>query len=318
MCVALVASLALGELALRRLGFGHPLRYEHDPALSWRIAPNQLATAPRYGVAYAINSRGWREREVAVHKAAGTFRILGIGDSVTFGQGVAREDTYLARLEALLGAKRPVEVLNTAVPNYNAQHYRALVEDPSLFALEPDLLLLGFAKNDAVSAAESAALHRHAEQGLAFDMDTLRGRGRRSSAWFHLVDGLVQRLRYRFGDAPRGIAYTSGIPDAAAWAFTLEAMRDLADRAAAAQVPVLVAVFPRRDEVLGDALVVDPAPLARLARERGLDYLDLTPPFRRHADQPLFYDIVHPTARGNAVAAEAIAARLSARLATPR
>jgi len=48
------------------------------------------------------NSFGLRSPEVAVPKPAGTFRILSLGDSRTFGWGLADEATYSRRLERLL------------------------------------------------------------------------------------------------------------------------------------------------------------------------------------------------------------------------
>lgn len=56
-------SFALGEAVLRGLGFGSPLRFEFDPLLSWRLAPNQLARAPSYRTEYRTNSLGWRDAE---------------------------------------------------------------------------------------------------------------------------------------------------------------------------------------------------------------------------------------------------------------
>jgi lysophospholipase L1-like esterase len=50
------------------------------------------------------------------------YRILLLGDSVTFGQAVAYEDTFAARIQRALDHTadgRRIEVVNTAVPGYN-------------------------------------------------------------------------------------------------------------------------------------------------------------------------------------------------------
>src|SRR5207249_3921454 len=41
-----------------------------------------------------VNSLGFRDREFALHKSPGVFRVPTVGDSVTFGFGVPLEDTY--------------------------------------------------------------------------------------------------------------------------------------------------------------------------------------------------------------------------------
>jgi hypothetical protein len=70
--------------------------------------------------------------------------IVGLGDSVMFGWGVADEDTYLARLCSRLA---PVKVINTAVPGYNTVMQAATLERKAL-RHRPDLVLLHFVEND--------------------------------------------------------------------------------------------------------------------------------------------------------------------------
>jgi len=55
-------------------------------------------------------------------RAAGTFRVVGIGDSAMFGSGVSDGENHLAILERIVGRRFPglkVETINTAVPGYN-------------------------------------------------------------------------------------------------------------------------------------------------------------------------------------------------------
>ena len=80
----------------------------------------------------------------------GTFRIVGIGDSWTFGHGVADDETFLAVLGARLngdGARRPFEVVNTGVPGYNTAMEVEVLADRGL-AYEPDVVVLQYCAND--------------------------------------------------------------------------------------------------------------------------------------------------------------------------
>src|SRR5262249_19155124 len=87
---------------------------------------------------------------VQTEAAPGTVRILGLGDSVMFGWGVAEEDSCLRQLERLLRERQPAvrwEVVVTAVPGYNTVMEVATLVDLGL-ALQPALVLLDIVGND--------------------------------------------------------------------------------------------------------------------------------------------------------------------------
>jgi len=67
-----------------------------------------------------------------------------VGDSVTFGWGVAFEESYPARLASLLG----VEVVNVGVPALKPDHMGHWIEANAL-AFEPDIILFTARPNHA-------------------------------------------------------------------------------------------------------------------------------------------------------------------------
>ena len=100
--------------------------------------------------------------------ALGAYRILGIGDSFTYGQGVKSEDTYLKQLESRLRRRYPgrsFQTINLGVPGYNTvQEYELLARSGP--AYHPHLIVVGFVLNDTetvlakLHSAIPHALHR--------------------------------------------------------------------------------------------------------------------------------------------------------------
>ena len=71
------------------------------------------------GVPIIINSSGFRGRELSTEKRT---RVLLLGDSVAFSQGVPEGETLADQLAAHLNGKAgtPVEVVNSGVPGWNS------------------------------------------------------------------------------------------------------------------------------------------------------------------------------------------------------
>lgn len=109
------------------------------------------------GVPVAINRLGFRDpREYSIEKPPGTFRILVLGDSVTFGHGATFETTYPFLLEQRLKAWRPDvrwEVWNLGVPGYNTRQELAYLQEVGP-RFQPDLVVIGFYPNDFIDNDE--------------------------------------------------------------------------------------------------------------------------------------------------------------------
>jgi hypothetical protein len=128
---------------------GTPGFFLGDPTRGQRLAPGY--TGWFAGVPVHINSLELRDdREYDLAKRPNTFRILFLGDSVTFGHGSVGEHAYPALLEQQLRPWRPDvdwQVWNAAVPGYNtSQELAHLLEVGPAF--KPDLVVIGFFPND--------------------------------------------------------------------------------------------------------------------------------------------------------------------------
>ena len=126
-----------------------PEVYQRDARLMWRFRPGITTTSRLFSdLDYTINSSGMRGPEVTEPKRG--YRIIALGNSCTFGWGVAFEDTWAHQLEIMLNEQLPdrgVEVINAGVPGYSSHQGKQYLEG-ELFSLEPDMVLVMLGFND--------------------------------------------------------------------------------------------------------------------------------------------------------------------------
>lgn len=116
----------------------------YSPTLGWRVKPNFSQSVEKPGMTtYVVrtNSKGVRsEREIPYERIPGLFRILVLGASQTFGEGVSNGECFSDLLERRL---KGTEWINLAVHGYaNDQMLIYLKEEGRKY--KPDLILLGF------------------------------------------------------------------------------------------------------------------------------------------------------------------------------
>jgi lysophospholipase L1-like esterase len=146
--------LLLGEAAARlRYSPAEAARnglYEYDPDKVYALRKS-LTHASFAGLPVTTNSLGHRDREIPLVKPPRGFRVLAIGDSVTFGHGVRVEEAWPDVLERKLAPQLPdrqVDVVNTGVPgNSPFQEYYDLERG---LVLQPDAAVIQFVLNDLI------------------------------------------------------------------------------------------------------------------------------------------------------------------------
>jgi lysophospholipase L1-like esterase len=327
---------ALFEVLLRLLGPAEEvpgLRRVHQarPDRPWLygLLPGARSRHSRANpVEYAVNADGFRDPSRAREKPAGTLRLLVLGDSVTFGFGVAREDTFPAQLELRLARRAPAEVLNFGVGGYNPYTEAALLADRGL-AYQPDLVLVQFSPNDL----NDPTLHFDAHTRLllgelpaaAFPDPAHRlplpprrapEACRRIRVCGLVDDARLALFRRRAGILERTFAPRLELPPGPERRWLAGLYGEMARAAGSIGAGFAVVAFPDRSQVDGgvsDRLQQD---LIQIGREGGWPALSLVPAFRAAAaagPEPLFLDPWHPSAAGHRVAAEAILRELETR-----
>jgi hypothetical protein len=351
--LSLLLSLVVVEFAIRVVAPQNTGFYDYGQFTKPSEAPWQQAELvpntgnPGYtGVSVEINSRALRDREISVPKPADTYRVLTIGDSVTFGYGVELDEIYFKvfeeRLNANTGGTR-FEVINggliAAALEYH-YHFLRLAD-----TLEPDLILIGLVLND-IKAYPDYSLDP--EQPLR--VSSAPGIIRQISAFMRINSHLYQMVY----SSVKGILYELGILDANellgynfaalkessaelefAWEKSFWMLENIISLARDKDYEIALVIFPLEMQLneaalnnyrrslgltLGDsALSGNPQDrLRHFAESQNVPIVDLLPVYRGKPAEKLFLrnksisaDPVHPSVFGHRVAGEAIYRTLS-------
>lgn len=110
----------------------------------------------RESVESSTNELGYREREIALQKPAGVYRIAVVGDSLTYGQGVAEQDRFSRLIEDRLNSgKASYQVYNFGIPGAETIDHIGFLED--VFKIDPDFILLQWYTNDVWGTVDGSA-----------------------------------------------------------------------------------------------------------------------------------------------------------------
>jgi lysophospholipase L1-like esterase len=318
LCAEVAVRLSLGFVEPTNAGRVEPRLAEpaEVPGLRYTMRPSAEAKQrfpsdprgyfdPDGSLTYRTNALGFRGPETAEAKPEGVFRIIGLGDSFTFGRGVRVEDTFLADLQRRLDQIAPgsFEVLNWGVAGYDTVDEANLLKHRGP-AFSPDLVVLGFFLNDAKPGPTARAFNP------VSDRQRLPA-WRRASA---LLDQLGARLRKRGRVRELVASYHAAYrEDARGWQRSQAALTRARDQARAEGFTLVVMLLPVLWDLSGPSPFVDlHAKVAGFAESLGLPVLDLLPAFAGHDGPELWAHPVdqHPSPEGHAIVGKALFAFL--------
>ena len=142
----------------------------------------------------SVNSLGFREREISMQKPADVYRIAVVGDSLTYGQGIAEQDRFSRMIERTLnGGKISYQVYNFGIPGAETIDHIRFLED--VFKIDPDFILLQWFTNDVEGPDKSA---RQSYYRL-IPSDYLSGILQKNSALFYLINRQWNQLQSQIG-----------------------------------------------------------------------------------------------------------------------
>ncbi len=127
----------------------YPEIFERDHDLFWKLRPNRTVSSHFFiGRTYRINSYGLNNPPIAPR--TDRTRIITMGNSCTFGWGVAFEKSYPRVLQKDLGSA--YDVVNAGIPGYTSFQGKRFYRDV-LSGLHPNIVTVLFAFNDHWAAA---------------------------------------------------------------------------------------------------------------------------------------------------------------------
>lgn len=168
----------MAELSLRAIATDDGPVYEPLPNRQWAMRANlrdmeMRSTANGQSFRVSTNSDGLRTAHERV-ASEGVRTIVHVGDSTTFGWGVANEHTPAALLETQLRGlirTQSWRVVNASMPGYSSvQSWLMLREVARLY--DPEIVLFQFPYHDQAPSAvpDSRAYDAHGSSGLTWTL----------------------------------------------------------------------------------------------------------------------------------------------------
>lgn len=327
--LALSSTLAFGgiwwglELALRFRyprgveSLGREYVLEYSDLYGWQPRANFRWAGP--GPLTSINRGGYRGAFYPHERSPGKSRVVMLGDSITFGYGVADGETFSDRL----GMGGDLEIVNLGVQGYGTDQELLKLEAEAL-RYQPDLVIVNFCVNDFRDNAATRAISDGdypkpfftlEGERLVLHHDHLRlsplSRAARYLGEHSLVFNWFHRHRWRLADRNLGAAGPTVHPDRPLTFALLRSMKEVARRNG---VRLVVLAYPTYRDFL------KPSRRSRaIVEAEGVEAIDLLPYFKAKGfDQATFSRYAldgtpHLTSEGHGLTAQIIADLMSER-----
>lgn len=292
-----------------------------DSELGWRLRPN---SEDLWGdVRVRINGKGLRGPELQYRKPPNVFRILYLGDSVTFGFMLeSYEETFPYVVETILEKrfKGKIETINAGVSGYSSwQEYIYLSREGIKY--DPDLVIVSFALNDVT---DKFYLVRYGGWGEGFELSRTVSLYNKSCI-LHFIREISTRIRFG-SNTQRGaikqevlnvenlVHYPDRPEVKKLWKITLEDLTRIFDFCKDRNIPVILVIFPFAFQFNDVNNYCTPQRvLNRYAISNEIPVIDLLPILSKKMEQQglkpkdYFLDFAHLSPLGNRIVSDIIA-----------
>lgn len=206
--LATLATLAILEVSLRIGGVTPRTYIPADVASHYRFwqpgaTMEYIGMTPyvvqEYRTLVRFNSRGWRDRDYALRKRSGTYRILVLGDSFVEALNVDLEETFHKRLESMLNENPPspamrYEVIALGRAGTTTEQQLGFFEELGA-SFDPDLVLLCFYPGNDVMEHSPELSARFARWSLdVYYRRVVQARARFLARWLWLPESYLNHF----------------------------------------------------------------------------------------------------------------------------
>lgn len=285
--LAVSAVVLSDRLLLSR--YGLPL-WIADKENHFRHRPNTVREFQ--GKLIRINKYGQHDDDFPVEKAESEFRGVVLGDSITMGHGVTREETFSNQLETSLreryGDRHSFQIINTGVQGYATfQEYNTLVDS---LKFQPDFVAIQFCLNDLTEPFVvekrfgGTGYHYH---GVAEEPSGVMSFLVNETGYGRLVQNLMSRgktieneRKWEVFDTKKAAKASRDDPTfSRSWDVTLSYLEKIYEVARERNIRVLLVISPHTYQMIDERLTQPQKILIEHANSKGVDVLDLTPVF---------------------------------------
>ncbi len=236
--------------------FDLPL-WEWDEKLHYKHRPNSVKHWESFGnKKIVINEYGLHDDSFPIKKRKKELRILNLGDSITMGHGVTRDETYSKFLEIILSDSldnyQTIQAINTGVQGYSTFQELEVLNRSLKF--DPDIVTIGFCLNDVT---EPFVVNKELG-GIGLDYHRVTQAPNKLLSFFLNETGfgrLVQELRIRKLDAnqmkiaelydvKKMITKQVDSTYQVQWNFTLAELNKIYSVCKMKDIPVVLLIFP--------------------------------------------------------------------------
>lgn len=317
---AFLVALAIAEIGFRLLGWP---RFPEPKTESVRFAftkteegsePFYVNHPGRITFRYDGNPRGYFDENNEVHhdvnplgfrgpaftlKPEDAFRLVCLGDSFTFGEGVRNEHTYAEiAAQSLREEGRQTDACNLGVGGYNTTQSLGVLERFG-FDLKPDVVVLGYTLNDAepplfqIDSTSGQPVRRDREISIEAEAGPQKPPG--SGIYRLRLAQALWNARHQRKLTRQTIGYYLSVNDTAGqgWIESERSLREMISLCRKRDVPCIVVMFPLLFELSEDYPFRDiHRRVGEVVEGSGGHFIDLLPALTGRNPAEL---IVHPT-----------------------
>lgn len=326
--VALVIFLGGLEVGSRVLQSSHPdwftLTYGEsymfpDEKLLWKMLSGDYI---ENGVKVHINSIGMRGPELSPQKPEGTYRLLFLGDSSVYGDGVPEQNAFPFDVGKILQKSwgRPVEIANGSLPGYSSTQSRILFE-MYVDRINPDAVVIATIWSDYIGRqlTDKELYEKFSTLGFRFS-DSSR-KFFRASSFFQLLEVWVESKKpfpeSHIIDWNSVIRGNHGLnKPRVSMEDHVKNMVSICKQCFARDIDPYLLILPYNQDMMGQVPSIIKGyreNFSTVGRQFGIVPVDMPSFFSKYSpsrDPEFFIDGLHPSSRGHHIIAEKIAEKI--------